>query len=549
MVRAMRAIDFYAGIGGWSLGLRLAGIEVVNSYEWWQPAIDTHNGNHGTQLSPVNIRDLTLEELPNDIDVVVGSPPCTQFSYSNRGGSGDIDDGLIDLVKFFEAVQFLKPRFWAMENVPRVAKVIEEGFTCADHPLFRFRDLKPNLAIIDFSEFGCAQARRRCIATNLDFAEISAFSENSTSSSLGAVVEALSNSSRIVDPVWGIELPAGQLTEMEKEDFFSDEEMRMNREAKTFHPVYNNMSFPDKLDAPSRTVTATCTRVSRESIVVEDRTELGKYRRLTVRERATLQGFPITYQFFGKSFSEKAKMVGNAIPPSFTYILGLVIQKKNPQQFAGHSTVDKSKKELSLPQRDAPKTVPDTVGRSYPVKRRFKAAIPNLRFKSGMRFEFSNHFENDLPFWDVRFYSGNSKQIFTHMLDEAWFAKLSSNPILSDYLDEIDTRCSGLVADLQKFNPIELQRVWTRRTEGKGPYSWVDNLGECAEEVYQQIVQDIEQEEIERLTLEFFGRDSGKGRTMNEAKITIHAARILSGLIVGTWANRRLCSNRVAMAA
>ena len=46
----MRAIDLYAGIGGWSLGLKLAGIEVVKSYEWWQPAIDTHNGNHQTQL-------------------------------------------------------------------------------------------------------------------------------------------------------------------------------------------------------------------------------------------------------------------------------------------------------------------------------------------------------------------------------------------------------------------------------------------------------------------------------------------------------------------
>ncbi|MEO1140254.1 MAG: DNA cytosine methyltransferase, partial [Pseudomonadota bacterium] len=215
----MRAIDFYAGIGGWSLGLRLAGIEVVNSYEWWQPAIDTHNGNHGTELSPVNIRDLTLDELPKDIDVVVGSPPCTQFSYSNRGGSGDIDDGLIDLVRFFEAVQFLKPRFWAMENVPRVAKVIEEGFSNPEHPLYRFRDLTPNIAVMDFSKFGCAQARRRCIATNLDMAEINAFSAKSTSSNLGEVVNALNDSSRIIDPVWGVELAAEQLTEMEKEEF------------------------------------------------------------------------------------------------------------------------------------------------------------------------------------------------------------------------------------------------------------------------------------------------------------------------------------------
>ncbi len=93
----MRAIDLYAGIGGWSLGLRLAGVEVVASYEWWQPAIDTHNGNHGGAFGPQDIRQLRLADLPTGIDLVVGSPPCTEFSYSNRGGSGNITEGLKDL--------------------------------------------------------------------------------------------------------------------------------------------------------------------------------------------------------------------------------------------------------------------------------------------------------------------------------------------------------------------------------------------------------------------------------------------------------------------
>ena len=69
----MRAIDLYAGVGGWSLGLRLAGVEVVDSYEWWQPAVDTHNGNHGGDLKPTDVRQLRLEDLPSDIDLVVGS--------------------------------------------------------------------------------------------------------------------------------------------------------------------------------------------------------------------------------------------------------------------------------------------------------------------------------------------------------------------------------------------------------------------------------------------------------------------------------------------
>ena len=47
----MRAIDLYSGIGGWSLGLTLSGIDVVESYEWWKPAAETHERNLGYQLT------------------------------------------------------------------------------------------------------------------------------------------------------------------------------------------------------------------------------------------------------------------------------------------------------------------------------------------------------------------------------------------------------------------------------------------------------------------------------------------------------------------
>ncbi len=168
-MRIVRAIDLYAGIGGWSLGLRLAGVDVVASYEWWQPAIDTHNGNHGGDFSPVDIRQLKLADLPTGIDLVVGSPPCTEFSYSNRGGSGDITEGLKDLVKFLEVVEHLKPRYWALENVPRVAEVLRKGFKDPKHVLYRFRRLDPRIEIIDFSDYGAPQSRRRCIAGNIPF--------------------------------------------------------------------------------------------------------------------------------------------------------------------------------------------------------------------------------------------------------------------------------------------------------------------------------------------------------------------------------------------
>ena len=48
-----------------------------------------------------------------------------QICHSNRGGSGDIADGLKDMAAFLEVVRVIKPKFWAMENVPRVKNILE----------------------------------------------------------------------------------------------------------------------------------------------------------------------------------------------------------------------------------------------------------------------------------------------------------------------------------------------------------------------------------------------------------------------------------------
>ena len=76
----LRAIDLYSGIGGWTLGFKLAGVEMAGSFEYWPPAIRTHEANFDSPVIEQDIRNLKLTTLPKKIDFVVGSPPCTQFS-------------------------------------------------------------------------------------------------------------------------------------------------------------------------------------------------------------------------------------------------------------------------------------------------------------------------------------------------------------------------------------------------------------------------------------------------------------------------------------
>lgn len=531
----MRAIDLYAGIGGWSLGLRLAGIDVVASYEWWQPAIDTHNGNLGGSLSPVDIRKLRLDDLPESIDLVVGSPPCTEFSYANRGGNGNLAEGLKDLVKFLEVVEHVKPKYWVFENVPRVAEVLREGLRTPGHALYRFRHMSPQIEVIDFSEFGAPQSRKRCIAGNIPLERLASFKAEVRPCTLGQVITALSFEDWIVDPVWGVILPAADLTETQCEPALNREELRMNREAKSYHPVYNNMAFPDRLAEPARTVTATCTRVSRESIVIEDPREKGQYRRLTIRERASLQGFPITYQFYAKSFSEKAKMIGNAIPPTFTYLVGLAARELPARRFSGHTAVASS---LFLPNVAAPLTPPDQEGRSYPATRRFRSALPGLRFKSGMRFELANEVASEYPEWRVHFYFGTSKDTREVEFDGSIWADLRAD--LSDgVFSEFRAQLLKFENQLTTTSPVGLQASWCHTVNGLGPYEVVDHLGALAS-MLLKVFEDRTGDGLaatKAYVRAVAARDCEEGNLPNERKIERYALSILSGMIVADWFN------------
>jgi DNA (cytosine-5)-methyltransferase 1 len=327
-IRQVRAIDLYSGIGGWSAGLACAGIEVVGAYEIWPAAMRTYNANLGTCHVVSDVRALVLEDLPPDISLVVGSPPCTEFSYSNRGGGGDIAEGLKDIVKFFEVVRHVRPTAWIMENVPRTAAMIRSGLETKGHPLFEFRDLRPEIHVIDFSDFGLPQARSRCLVGVFPFGRLRSMLAHQPRRTLGEVIAALAREHDVADPHWGISLRQDQITEMEPELPLNGEQLRMNREAKRFHPVYNDMPFPDPLDRPSRTVNLRTDCGSSDAITMLSRDTRVQVA-VTVRERATLQSFPITYQFYGNNHSQKVKMIGNAVPPLFAYLVGLAAQDRD----------------------------------------------------------------------------------------------------------------------------------------------------------------------------------------------------------------------------
>src|SRR5206468_7082575 len=130
-------------------------------------AIRTINWNHGSALARrADLLKMNTSDIPRP-DVLIGSPPCTHFSLANRGGAGDLDAGLQLVRRFLWFVAMLKPRWWVMENVPRVYTLI--GSTMPYRHLGIRRDgflSIPTRLLLRADAFGVPQARSRCFVGN-----------------------------------------------------------------------------------------------------------------------------------------------------------------------------------------------------------------------------------------------------------------------------------------------------------------------------------------------------------------------------------------------
>jgi DNA (cytosine-5)-methyltransferase 1 len=533
--KRLRAIDLYSGVGGWALGLQMAGIKVVASYEWSAVANETNFKNNHHAVHTVDIRELSLDQLPPNIDVVVGSPPCTQFSFSNRGGSGDIADGLVDIIKFLSIVDYLKPRHWVMENVPRVAKIIEQELRPRGK-LRPFAHLLKSVHVVNMESFGLPQRRRRCLAGNLDFALLQTYELQATPRTLGDVVRALV-AKKLQDPLYGQSLKKSCLRGHIQEDFLDEEEVRINKASKRNHPIYNRMPFPDSLARSARTITATSTRVSRESVVIRDLHTPSRFRRLTIRESACLQGFPIAFQFFGKTHNRCLEMVGNAFPPVLSFYIAQTFKSVPLKKLA---TLENAGANFRPPAERPTELKPERCGKRFSPTRTFRFAIPDLRLKSGVRFELANVFGGELPNWRVAFYFGTSKSIETIELNEKLHKKLARElpeEIAPSIFNELET----LKRVIRDADISRMQETWAHTGPGTmHPFELLDRLSFIGRSITSTLqLHPATAEAGIELSLRHTHRH-GTAKFAGVEKLKRFAPLILSGLLVGSVANEEL---------
>lgn len=374
--------DLFCGAGGFSEGFSQAGFRVSWGLDSWKPAVETFRHNHpGSMVIHADVLNFDFSAL-QPVDVLVGSPPCVHFSLANKGGGGNREKGMELVRRFLEIVVHLKPKYWVMENVPAIDADLEAEMAGDGFPLTSGTLNIPVRAVLDSAQFGAPQTRRRLFSGNFPVPTSPIGEELSSLATLERVVTAFPPPDKfgqvatklVKDPVYeDVRVPLSNLRDHFEDSRWalSKDELERSRFWKENNPVYGRMAFPDRLDRPSRTITATRTRGSRSTIVIPFQSSSGpSLRTLTLRECASVQGFPLTYQFWGSSISDKDFLVGNAVAPPVARAIAHQILRCESRSIPSSPLVrDSSELAPLVPiRRNGP--------RKFSIRRRFRGIVP-----------------------------------------------------------------------------------------------------------------------------------------------------------------------------
>ena len=116
----LTAVDLFCGCGGFSAGTIDSGVDVVAAYDNWSAAVQTYRrnvGNHVIEFDLGEVDSAILEISRYEADIIVGGPPCQDFSTAGKRKEGERADLT---VAFARIVSSCNSRFFLMENVPQV---------------------------------------------------------------------------------------------------------------------------------------------------------------------------------------------------------------------------------------------------------------------------------------------------------------------------------------------------------------------------------------------------------------------------------------------
>ena len=326
----MKVISLFSGCGGLDLGFEKAGFDIPIANEYDKTIWETFKVNHPkTHLIEGDIRKVDENEFPEDIDGIIGGPPCQ--SWSEAGALRGIDDARGQL--FFDYIRILrsvKPKFFLAENVSGMLANRHSEAVKNIINLFEESGYDVTLNLVNAKDYGVAQERKRVfyIGFRKDLKVDFKFPEGSTKDDEKKIT--------LRDIIWDL-----QYTEIPANDKNRHNPAAINNNeyfTGAYSPIFMSRNRVKAWDEQAFTVQASGRQCQLHpqapKMIKHDKNDCrfvpGKenlYRRMTIREVARVQGFPDSFKFIYNSTNDAYKMIGNAVPVNLAYEVATAIKE------------------------------------------------------------------------------------------------------------------------------------------------------------------------------------------------------------------------------
>lgn len=396
MEKKLNNIELFAGAGGLLDGFEQTGLyNLIGAVEWQKPQINTLIKRLETKYKLSNAKEKVLHfdiQRTNElfkgwndekfgisdgldslvknqkIDIISGGPPCQAYSLAgrirdNNGMKDDYRNFLFE--SYIAVVARYNPKIIVFENVEGILSAIPTGEKITDLIKEKFNEIGYEIvddlrkyALLDFTEFGVPQKRKRVIIVgirrddkNINYQEIlHYFYSQILNKQKTNLIKTVKDAIFDLPPIYPLEQPTTRQAYQnnsninghscrfhslrDQEIFFTLAEDIKNKTnlystteslielyyQKTGKKSNVHKYYVLRWDEASNTIPAHLKKDGLRHIHPDP----NQKRSITVREAARLQTFDDDFEFI-ESMGANYEMIGNAVPPLFAKKLALSI--------------------------------------------------------------------------------------------------------------------------------------------------------------------------------------------------------------------------------
>ncbi|MCT1563578.1 MAG: DNA cytosine methyltransferase [Mixta calida] len=290
-----RVVDLFSGCGGMSLGFQQAGFDVVAAFDNWDPAIEMYKANFD---HPIIKRDLNEERALEEVarfhpDIIIGGPPCQDFSIAGKQTVGNRANLTI---RFAKLVAATSPKWVVFENVYNIERYPTLGKMIA---ILEEAGYGLSSTILDASKCGAPQKRKRYFLVGKQGEENDFFDE--------------------------FFLEKQTTEQMTVRDYFGES---LHTQYYYMHPRSYARRAVFSIDEPAATIRSVNRPIPKNYKRHHgDKADVSEgVRALTTRERAMIQTFPSDFTLLGAKTSQE-QAIGNAVPPVLAKFVAQAIRR------------------------------------------------------------------------------------------------------------------------------------------------------------------------------------------------------------------------------